>query len=54
MGPRLAPLPGRRPGRGATVAVVAFLAVVPLGFLAASAVSHSVELRVPPVFGPTR
>ena len=51
MGPRLAPLPGRRPGRGATVAVVAFLAVVPLAVLAASAVSHSVELRVPPVFG---
>src|SRR6185312_7577429 len=30
MGTRLAPVPGRRPGTGATVAVVAFFAVVPL------------------------
>jgi hypothetical protein len=30
MGPRLAPLPGRRPGLGATVALVTFLGVVPL------------------------
>ena len=30
MGPRLAPLPGRRPGRRSTIAVVAFLAVVPI------------------------
>jgi hypothetical protein len=50
MGPRLAPLPGRRPGRRATVAVVAFLAVVPVAVLAAAGVSHSVELGNPPVF----
>jgi hypothetical protein len=36
MGPRLAPLPGRRPGHGATIGVVAFLAVVPLVWLLAS------------------
>ena len=30
MGPRLAPLPGRRPGRRSTIAVVAFLAIVPI------------------------
>jgi hypothetical protein len=36
MGPRLAPLPGRRPGRQATVVVVAFLAVVPLAVILVS------------------
>jgi hypothetical protein len=50
MGPRLAPLPGRRPGRNATVAVVGFLAVVPIVWLLAAGTSHSVELRNPPVF----
>ena len=30
MGPRLAPLPGRRPGLHSTIAVVAFLAIVPI------------------------
>ena len=33
MGPRLAPLPGRRPGLPVAAAVVAFLAVVPIGWL---------------------
>jgi len=33
MGPRLAPLPGRRPGMRATVIVVAFLGLVPLAVL---------------------
>jgi hypothetical protein len=50
MGPRLAPLPGRRPGRNATAAVVGFLAVVPIVWLLAAGTSHSVELRDPPVF----
>ena len=50
MGQRLAPLPGRRPGLRATIAVVAFLAAAPLAVLAAAGVSHSVELRDPPVF----
>ena len=50
MGGRLAPLPGRRPGLLGTVAVVAFLAVVPVAVLAAAGVSHSVELDDPPVF----
>ena len=50
MGGRLAPLPGRRPGLPGTVAVVAFLAVVPVAVLAAAGVSHSVELDDPPVF----
>lgn len=36
MGPRLSPLPGRRPGRAATIAVVGFLAVVPLTVLVLS------------------
>lgn len=50
MGPRLAPLPGRRPGLRATIAVVAVLAVVPLTVLAVASVAHSVERRNPPVF----
>jgi hypothetical protein len=33
MGPRLAPVPGRRPGRRATIAVVAFLAIVPIAVI---------------------
>ena len=33
MGPRLAPLPGRRPGLRSTLAVVVFLAVVPIAVL---------------------
>ena len=36
MGPRLAPLPGRRPGRRSTIAFVAFLAIVPIGVILAS------------------
>jgi hypothetical protein len=36
MGPRLAPLPGRRPGLHSTIAVVAFLAIVPIVVLLAS------------------
>jgi hypothetical protein len=33
IGPRLAPVPGRRPGRRATIAVVAFLAIVPIAVI---------------------
>jgi hypothetical protein len=33
MGPRLAPVPGGRPGRRATIAVVAFLAIVPIAVI---------------------
>jgi hypothetical protein len=40
MGPRLAPLPGRRPGRNATIAVVAFLAIVPIAVILASGSVH--------------
>jgi hypothetical protein len=40
MGPRLAPLPGRRPGLRATVATVAFLAVVPIAWLLGSDSLH--------------
>ncbi len=36
MGPRLAPLPGRRPGLRATGTVVAFLAIVPITVILAS------------------
>ncbi len=50
MGPRLAPLPGRRPGLRSTIAVVAFLAVVPIVWISSSSVSHSVDLVDPPVF----
>ncbi|HEY1316454.1 MAG TPA: hypothetical protein VGF10_04505 [Gaiella sp.] len=40
MGPRLAPVPGRRPGLRATIAVVAFLATVPIVWLLASGSFH--------------
>jgi hypothetical protein len=50
MGPRLAPLPGRRPGLRPTVAVVAFLAVVPIVWLLAARTAHSVALQHPAVF----
>jgi hypothetical protein len=40
MGPRLEPLPGRRPGLRATIGVVAFLAVVPITWLLASDSFH--------------
>jgi hypothetical protein len=40
MGPRLAPRPGRRPGLRPTVAVVAFLAVVPLAIILISDQVH--------------
>jgi hypothetical protein len=33
MGPRLAPVPGGRPGRRTTIAVVAFLAIVPIAVI---------------------
>jgi hypothetical protein len=36
MGPRLAPLPGRRPGLRTTAGIVAFVAVVPIVWLLAS------------------
>jgi hypothetical protein len=49
MGPRLAPLPGGRPARGATIGVVAFLAIVPLAVILAS---HPVYVaRAPDVPG---
>jgi hypothetical protein len=35
MGPRLAPVPGRRPGLRATIVVVAFLAIVPVAVILA-------------------
>jgi hypothetical protein len=40
MGPRLAPVPGRRPALRATIAVVAFLAVVPLAVILVSDPVH--------------
>jgi hypothetical protein len=40
MGPRLAPLPGRRPGRNATIAFVAFVAIVPIVVILASSPVH--------------
>ena len=40
MGPRLAPLPGRRPGRRATIGIVAFLAIVPVAVILASDSVH--------------
>jgi hypothetical protein len=49
MGPRLAPVPGRRPGRNATIAVVAFLAVVPVAVILASSPVH--VARAPGVSG---
>jgi hypothetical protein len=50
MGPHLAPLPGRRPGLRPTVAIVAFLAVVPIVWLLAARTAHSVALQHPAVF----
>jgi len=43
MGPRLAPLPGRRPGRRTTVAIVAFLAAVPIAVILATDPVHTVR-----------
>ena len=40
MGPRLAPVPGRRPGQRATIGIVAFLAVVPVAVILASHPIH--------------
>ena len=40
MGPRLEPIPGRRPGLRATIGVVAFLAIVPIVWLLASDSFH--------------
>ena len=40
MGPRLAPLPGRRPGLRMSIAVVAFLAIVPIAWILASSSFH--------------
>jgi len=40
MGPRLAPDPGRRPGRYGTAGVVAFLAVVPIAVLVSASQFH--------------
>ena len=48
MGPRLAPLPGRRPGTKGTVAVVAFLAVVPLVWILASSPQKAGLGELPP------
>ncbi len=48
MRPRLAPLPGRRPGLGATIAVVAFLGLVPIAVLLASDQAQAVQQTTPP------
>jgi hypothetical protein len=48
MGPRLAPLPGRQPGLAATVAVVAFLGLVPIAVLLASDPAGAVQQTTPP------
>jgi hypothetical protein len=48
MGPRLTPLPGRRPDLHATVAVVAFLALAPLAVLLASTPARSAHNPTPP------
>ena len=48
MGPTLAPLPGRRPGRSGTAAVVAFLAIVPIAVLLVSDPARAVEQTTPP------
>ena len=45
MGPRLDPLPGRRPGPRSTVAVVAFLSLVPLIVLTAAGIAHSAPVK---------
>jgi hypothetical protein len=50
-GPLLAPLPGRRPGLRSTVAVVAFVSIVPIAVLVASSPLRAVhqEPKLPPV-----
>jgi len=48
MGPRLAPLPGRRPGLRASIAVVAFLAIVPLAVILAADQMHLTRQQAPP------
>ncbi len=48
MGPRLAPLPGRRPGRRSTIAVVAFLAVVPIVAILLSDLALVTRQATPP------
>jgi hypothetical protein len=48
MGPRLAPLPGRRPGAKTTIAVVAFLAVVPLAVIVTADQVHLARQPSPP------
>ena len=47
-GPRLAPVPGRRPGLPGTAAVVAFLAVVPIAVLLVSDPIRAVEQTTSP------
>jgi hypothetical protein len=48
MGPRLAPVPGRRPGLRTTIAVVAFLAIVPLAVILAADQMHLSREPTPP------
>ena len=48
MGPRLAPLPGRRPGWTSTIGVVAFLAIVPVTVLLVSSQSRATPNDTPP------
>ena len=48
MGPRLAPLPGRRPALRATIAIVAFLAIVPIAVILASNPVLVTEAKSPP------
>ncbi len=48
MGPRLAPLPGRRPGLPASAAVVGFLAVVPIAVLLVADPIRAVEQTTHP------
>ncbi len=48
MGPRLAPLPGRRPGLRATIAVVAFLAIVPVAVILVVEQMQLTQQETPP------
>jgi len=48
VGPRLAPLPGRRPGVPGTASVVAFLAIVPIAVLLVSDPVRAVEQTTTP------
>ena len=48
MGPRLAPLPGRRPGLRSTIAVVAFLAIVPPAVILTADQMHLVRQPTSP------